>query len=54
MEAHMLHAFLWNMLAFTIIGLLIVWSRYRIELLHQQVESTYKAAYLSEGAGGLR
>jgi heme exporter protein C len=50
MEIHMLHAFLWNMLAFTVMGLLLVWARFRIALLQQQVEEAHKSAELGVSA----
>jgi heme exporter protein C len=52
MEVHMLHAFLWNMLAFTVIGLLLVWARYSVALLQQEVETAYRTENLIEITAG--
>jgi heme exporter protein C len=52
LEIHMLYAFLWNLLAFTILGLVIVWARYLVQRVDQAVEEAHKAAALRESAAG--
>jgi heme exporter protein C len=52
LEIHMLYAFLWNLLAFTILGLVIVWARYLVQRIDQAVEEAHKSAALREGAAG--
>jgi heme exporter protein C len=37
----MLHAFLINLLAFSVFGIMVCWSRYRLELLKREVEQTH-------------
>jgi len=37
-DPRMLHAFLVNLIAFTCFGLLVCWSRYRLEVLRREVE----------------
>ncbi len=49
MEAHMLHAFFCNLIAFTILGMTILWARYIVQRLDQSVEEAHKALALSAG-----
>jgi len=37
----MLHAFLWNLLAFTCVGIVLMAVRYRLQLLENQVEAAH-------------
>ena len=37
----MLYAFLMNLLAFTLFGIMVCWSRYRLELLRREVEAAH-------------
>ena len=37
----MLHAFLINLLAFSVFGVMVCWSRYRLEVLKRQVEEAH-------------
>ena len=42
----MLHVFLFNLAAFTVLGLFFVWLRYKMELAQQQLESAHAQAAL--------
>lgn len=44
----MLHAFLINLLAFSVFGIMVCWSRYRLEMLKREVEQ----AHALESLGG--
>lgn len=46
LDPAMLRAFLWNLLAFTCLGVVIVVIRYRLERLRQHVEEAHTAAAL--------
>jgi hypothetical protein len=46
----MLHAFFWNLLAFTCVGIVLMAVRYRLQMLEEQVEATHAAAALQGGA----
>jgi len=39
-DPRMLHAFFVNLIAFTCFGALVCWSRYRLEIVHREVEET--------------
>jgi len=47
-DSRMLHAFFINLIAFTCFGLLVCWSRYRLEVLHQEVEEMQALESLME------
>jgi heme exporter protein C len=45
----MLHAFLWNLLSFTCLGIVLVAMRYRLQVMEQKVESAHAQAALVGG-----
>ena len=47
-DPRMLHAFFVNLIAFTCFGALVCWARYRVEILHRQVEETQALESLLE------
>jgi len=52
LDPAMLHAFLWNLLAFTCVGIALVVARYRLQQMENQVEAEH--ARLALAAGGTR
>lgn len=48
-DPRMLHPFFWNLLAFTLVGLVILWARYAVQRLDQEVDDAHKQAALAEG-----
>ena len=50
MDPRMLHVLLINWLAFLCFGFLVCWSRYRLELLHREVEQAHAMESLAGGA----
>ena len=46
LAAPMLHVFLFNLAAFTVLGLFFVWLRYKMELAQQELESAHAQAAL--------
>jgi len=50
-DPRMLHAFFVNLIAFTCLGVLICWARYRVEILHRQLEETQALESLLEARG---
>jgi heme exporter protein C len=46
----MLHAFFWNLAAFTCVGIVLMVVRYRLQVLKEQVEATHAAAALQGGS----
>ncbi len=50
LDPAMLHAFFWNLLAFTCVGIVLMVLRYRLQLLEEKVEATHAAAALQGGA----
>lgn len=46
----MLKAFMWNMIAFTVYGILVMWIRYRLEIAERNVEEAHAERALQEGA----
>jgi hypothetical protein len=45
-----LHAFLWNLLAFTLVGIVLVAVRYRLQKMENQVEEAHAQLALEGGA----
>jgi heme exporter protein C len=50
LDPTMAKAFLWNMIAFTVYGILVMWLRYRLELAERSVEEAHAERALQEGA----
>lgn len=50
LDPTMAKAFLWNMIAFTVYGILVMWMRYRLELAERAVEEAHAERSLQEGA----
>lgn len=50
LDPTMAKAFLWNMIAFTVYGILVMWVRYRLELAERSVEEAHAEKALREGA----
>ena len=50
LDPTMLKAFMWNMIAFTVYGILVMWLRYRLELAERAVEEAHAEKALQEGA----
>ena len=50
----MLHALLINFLAFSVFAIVLIWLRYRLEIMEQQVESAYATRALSSNARSAR
>lgn len=50
LDPTMAKAFLWNMIAFTVYGILVMWLRYRLELAERSVEEAHADKALQEGA----
>lgn len=50
LDPTMAKAFLWNMIAFTVYGILVMWIRYRLELAERAVEQAHAERALQEGA----
>ena len=46
----MLHAFLWNLLAFTFVGICFLVARYRLQLMENKVEAAHAQLALQGGA----
>lgn len=46
----MLHAFLWNLLAFTFVGICFIVARYRLQLMENKVEAAHAQLALQGGA----
>jgi heme exporter protein C len=44
LDPHMLHALLWNFLAFAAYGVLIVWRRYQLERGRQELNKLYRSS----------
>ena len=53
LDPRMLHAFLINLLAFTCFGIMVCWARYRLEMLHREVEEAHAMESLA-GPGASR
>src|SRR5271167_704404 len=49
LDPAMLHAFFWNLLAFTCVGIVLMVLRYRLQTLEERVEATHAAAALQGG-----
>ena len=41
LDPQMLHAFLINLLAFSCFGAMVCWARYRLEMLHREVDELH-------------
>ncbi len=50
LDPTMAKAFLWNMIAFTVYGILVMWMRYRLELAERAVEEAHAEKSMQEGA----
>src|SRR3954451_20796245 len=50
----MLHALLVNFLAFSVFAIVLIWLRYRLEVMEQTVESAYASRALSSNARSAR
>jgi heme exporter protein C len=50
----MLHALLMNFLAFSVFAIVLIWLRYRLEVMEQTVESAYASRALSSNARSAR
>jgi heme exporter protein C len=50
----MLHALLMNFLAFSVFAIVLIWLRYRLEVMEQQVESAYATRALSTNVRSVR
>ena len=50
LDPAMLSAFLWNLLAFTCVGIVLIILRYRLLRMEEQVEARHAAAALEGGA----
>jgi heme exporter protein C len=46
LDPAMAHAFLWNLLAFTCVGIVLMAARYRVQILENQVEAKHAALAL--------
>jgi hypothetical protein len=46
LDPAMLHAFFWNLAAFTCVGIVLMVVRYRLQMLEEKVEATHAAAAL--------
>jgi heme exporter protein C len=53
-DPSMLHALLINFLAFSVFAIVLIWLRYRLEVMEQQVESAYATRALSTNARSAR
>ena len=51
LAAPMLHVFLFNLAAFTVMGVLYMWLRYKLQVADQQLESAHAQAALVGGNG---
>ncbi len=51
LAAPMLHVFLFNLAAFTVMGVLYMWLRYKLQVAEQQLESAHAQAALVGGNG---
>jgi heme exporter protein C len=49
LDPTMLHAFFWNLLAFTCVGIILVAARYRLQNLEAQVEAEHAQLALQGG-----
>jgi len=49
LAAPMLHVFLFNLAAFTVMGMLYMWLRYKLQVAEQQLESAHAQAALTGG-----
>ncbi len=49
LDPAMLHAFFWNLLSFTCVGIVLMVLRYRLQRLEEQVEATHAAVALRGG-----
>ena len=49
LDPAMLHAFLWNLLAFTCVGIILVVARYRLQQMENQVEAEHARLALAGG-----
>jgi heme exporter protein C len=49
LDPRMLHAFLFNLLAFSCFGAMVCWARFRLELLKREVEHAYAMESLAGG-----
>lgn len=50
LDPAMLHAFFWNLAAFTCVGIVLMVVRYRLQMLEEKVEATNAAAALQGGS----
>ncbi len=50
LDPRMLHAFLINLLAFSCFAAMVCWARYRLEVLHREVEEAHAMESLAGGA----
>jgi heme exporter protein C len=50
LDPAMLHAFFWNLLAFTCVGIVLMVIRYRLQIAEQNVEAAHAALALQGGA----
>jgi heme exporter protein C len=50
----MLHALLINFLAFSVFAIVLIWLRYRLAVMEQQVESAYATKALSSNVRSAR
>ena len=50
LDPAMLHAFFWNLAAFTCVGIVLMVVRYRLQMLEEKVEATHAAAALQGGS----
>lgn len=50
LDPTMAKAFLWNMIAFTVYGIMLMWMRYRLERAERAVEEAHAERALQEGA----
>jgi hypothetical protein len=46
----MAHAVYWNLLAFSAMALLVIWLRYRLERLRQQVDEAHATRAIAGGS----
>jgi heme exporter protein C len=46
----MLHAFLWNLLAFTLVGVILIAARYRLQRMENELEASHAQLALQGGA----
>jgi heme exporter protein C len=49
LDPAMLHAFFWNLAAFTCVGIVLMVVRYRLQMLEEEVEAMHAAAALQGG-----